>query len=210
MILKAQNICKAYGEIEVLKGICLSVKAEESVAIVGRSGEGKTTLLHILGQLEDPDQGQVEIAGKLLTRSNAPLMRRKEIGFIFQTYNLLEDFTALENVLMPARISRESIFRKKGLDLLEKVGLLEKADTSVKRLSGGERQRIAIARALCNTPNLILADEPTGNLDRANAKKVGEILLSLKVGLIIVTHDTELASSCDHQYVLEDGQLSIQ
>lgn len=209
MILKAKSITKSYPKIQVLSGISLTVKSGESIAICGRSGEGKTTLLHILGTLEEPDSGEIEIAGQRLTRSTAPHIRNQQIGFIFQAYNLLDDFTALENVLMPARIARKPLTRLKGLELLSLVGLEAKADVPAKLLSGGERQRVAIARALCNDPNLILADEPTGNLDRANGKKIGELLISLKKSLILVTHDPELAALCSHQYLLQDGQLTL-
>ncbi|HSX11677.1 MAG TPA: ABC transporter ATP-binding protein [Chlamydiales bacterium] len=208
MILKASHIFKSYPKVKVLSGISLSVAAGESIAICGRSGEGKTTLLHILGTLEEPDSGTLEINGEPLTRSNASHLRNEQIGFVFQAYNLLEDFTALENVLMPARIARRSAERKKGLELLSLVGLEERADFPAKLLSGGERQRVAIARALCNDPSLILADEPSGNLDRANAKRIGEILISLKKSLILVTHDPDLAALCDRKYVLQDGILA--
>lgn len=208
MILKAKTITKSYPKIQVLAGISLTVKSGESIAICGRSGEGKTTLLHILGTLEEPDSGEIEIAGQRLTRSTAPHIRNQQIGFIFQAYNLLDDFSALENVLMPARIARKPVGRQKGLELLTLVGLEAKADLPAKLLSGGERQRVAIARALCNDPNLILADEPTGNLDRANGKKIAELLLSLKKSLIIVTHDPEIAALCDHQYLLQEGHLN--
>jgi lipoprotein-releasing system ATP-binding protein len=207
MILKAKNITKTYAKIRVLSEISLSIELGESIAICGRSGEGKTTLLHILGTLEEPDSGELEIAGKQLTRSTAPHIRNEQIGFIFQAYNLLDDFTALENVLMPARIARKTLSRQKGIELLSLVGLETKADLPAKLLSGGEKQRIAISRALCNNPNLILADEPTGNLDRANGKKIAELLISLKKGLVIVTHDPEIAALCDHRYLLQDGKL---
>ncbi len=207
MILKAKAITKSYGKHPILAGITLSIQPGESVAICGRSGEGKTTLLHILGTLEEADSGEIEIAGKRLTRSTAPHIRNSQIGFIFQAYNLLEDFTAIENVLMPARIARAPAKKETGLELLSLVGLEQKADMPAKLLSGGERQRVAIARALCNDPNLILADEPTGNLDRANGKKIGELLISLKKSLILVTHDPELAALCDHRYLLQDGHL---
>lgn len=209
MILKAKEIKKSYFKVPVLSGISLSVKSGESVAICGRSGSGKTTLLHILGTLEEPDSGEIEIDGQRLTRSSAPHIRNQQIGFIFQAYNLLDDFTALENVLMPARIARKRLSRQKGLELLSLVDLQSKADLPAKLLSGGERQRVAIARALCNAPNLILADEPTGNLDRTNGKKIGELLLSLKKSLILVTHDPELAALCNHQYLLKEGQLNL-
>ena len=207
MILRAKNIVKTYRKISVLSGVCLSLEAGESIAICGRSGEGKTTLLHILGTLEEADQGEIEVGGHRLTRSNASFLRNQHIGFIFQAYHLLEDFTALENVLMPAWIARQRPNRKKGLALLALVGLEERADSRASELSGGERQRVAIARALCNDPDLILADEPSGNLDRPNAKKIGELLLSLKKGLILVTHDPELAALCDKRFLLKEGRL---
>lgn len=207
MILKAKNIFKSYGKTSVLAGATLNVKTGDAIAICGRSGEGKTTLLHILGTLEEPDSGEMEIGGMKLTRSNAKQLRKSQIGFIFQSYNLLEDFTAIENVLMPAWIARKNPNRSKGFELLSMVGLESKADVPAKLLSGGERQRVAIARALCNDPNLILADEPTGNLDRENAKKVGEILVHLNKTLILVTHDPELASLCQTQYLLKDGKI---
>lgn len=206
-ILKAINIHKSFGNIQVLKGVNLILESGESMAILGRSGEGKTTLLHILGNLEEPDNGHVEIGSKLLTKNNAPSIRRDEIGFIFQSYNLLEDFTALENVLMPARIARKLASEAKGLDLLRSVGLEEKKSILAKNLSGGERQRIAIARAICNDPSIILADEPTGNLDQANSEQVSKLLLSLGKSLILVTHDSELASLCQYQYILKNGKL---
>lgn len=208
MILQATNIYKSYPKVKVLNGISLAAGLGESIAICGRSGEGKTTLLHIFGTLEAPDSGELEISGEKCSRSNASRLRNQHIGFVFQACNLLEDFTALENVLMPARIARRSIERKWGLELLELVGLEEKAYFSAKFLSGGERQRVAIARALCNNPSLILADEPTGNLDRANGKRIGEILISLQKSLILVTHDPDLAALCDKKYLLQDGMLA--
>lgn len=207
MILRARALRKSYAKMPVLSGIDLSLHAGQSIAICGRSGEGKTTLLHILGTLEEPDTGSIEIHGETLTRSNAAQIRNQYIGFIFQSYNLLEDFSTLENVLMPARIARRTPNRSHGLELLKLVGLEHKADTSVKFLSGGERQRVAIARALCNDPDIILADEPTGNLDRANAENIGKILISLNKTLIVVTHDTSLAALCQKQYTLKDGAL---
>lgn len=208
MILEAKNLSKSYAHLSVLNRISLSVSEKDSVAICGRSGEGKTTLLHILGTLEEPDEGELWIGGEKVTRFRAPPIRNQKVGFIFQSYNLLEDFTALENVLMPARIARHPTPRQKGIHLLELVGLVSRADFPAKHLSGGERQRVAIARALCNDPELILADEPTGNLDRANAKKIGELLLSLGKALILVTHDPDLASLCSRQYILQQSSLS--
>ena len=207
MILQAKNITKSYSKLKVLAGINLQVQEGESIAICGRSGEGKTTLLHILGTLEESDEGSVEIASEKITRSNACKIRNEKIGFIFQSYNLLEDFTVLENVLMPARIARFPIDKNWGLHLLSQVDLLEKADVLAKHLSGGERQRVAIARALCNQPSVVFADEPSGNLDRDNAQKIGQVLFSLKKTLILVTHDPALAALCDRTYTLQDGSL---
>jgi lipoprotein-releasing system ATP-binding protein len=208
MILRAKRIAKSYPKVPVLIDVSLSIGPTESIAILGRSGEGKTTLLHILGTLEEPDAGQLEIAGEPVTRANAPALRNQQIGFVFQAYNLLEDFTTLDNVLMPSRIARQPYDRQKGLELLAQVGLAERADFPAKLLSGGERQRAAIARALCNQPNLILADEPSGNLDRANAQRIGELLLSLNKALILVTHDPDLAALCHKRYLLQDGHLT--
>lgn len=209
MILKAKNLHKSYGKLTILSGIDLNVKMGESIAICGRSGEGKTTLLHILGTLEEPTQGEIEIAGSRLLRSNAKEIRNEQIGFIFQSYNLLDDFSVIENVLMPARIARKPLSRAKGLELLEIVGLTSKADVRASLLSGGEKQRVAIARALCNDPHLILADEPTGNLDRETGKRIGKILLGLNKALILVTHDPDLASLCNTQYQLQNGHLNL-
>lgn len=214
MILKARQIYKSFRspqKVDLLSDISLDVKAGESIAICGRSGEGKTTLLHILGTLEKPDRGQIEIGGHLITNFNASSIRNKYIGFIFQSFNLLEDFTALENVLMPARIARKAADRKKGLELLSSVGLEDRADFPAKLLSGGERQRVAIARALCNEPELILADEPSGNLDQANAQNIAHLLIQIVKekgkSLILVTHDQELAALCDQKLILQSRFL---
>ncbi|HSX27044.1 MAG TPA: ABC transporter ATP-binding protein [Chlamydiales bacterium] len=217
MTLHAKNLFKSFlspQKVDVLSGVSLSILPGESIAICGRSGEGKTTLLHILGTLEEPDQGTLEICGELATSSNAPRLRNQHIGFIFQSYNLLEDFTALENVLMPSRIARQPLDKHKGLELLAKVGLAQRAHFPAKLLSGGERQRVAIARSLCNNPDLILADEPSGNLDQANAQQIGALLLHLvkqeKKSLILVTHDSALAALCDKQYNLAAGNLKSE
>jgi len=209
MTLVANGLSKSFHypeKITVLSDISLEVKKGESIAICGRSGSGKTTLLHILGTLEKADNGEVFIQGQKVTSQNAASLRQHLIGFVFQSYNLLEDFTALENVLMPARIARMSADRTKGMKLLEQVRMTHRADFPVKLLSGGERQRIAIARALCNNPEVILADEPSGNLDAANGKIIGSLLLSLVrergKSLILVTHDEQLASLCNRRYSL--------
>lgn len=219
LLLEAQNISKAFYHpkaIEILKGISLQVKAGESVAIVGRSGEGKSTLLQILGTLEDPCNGMLFIEGNRVTSSNRAVLRNEKIGFVFQSFHLLEDYTALENVLMPARIARQSVYRespaeKRALSLLEKVGLADRAHFHTKFLSGGEKQRVALARAMCNDPSLILADEPSGNLDGQTAQMIHEILLQFarhaEKALLLVTHDRELAKLCSRQYELRDGLL---
>jgi lipoprotein-releasing system ATP-binding protein len=212
IILSASKLKKTFKTpepVQILSGISLDIHAGESIAITGRSGEGKTTLLHILGTLEPFDSGELIIASKPFQANSAPKFRNSRIGFIFQAFNLLEDFTTLENVLMPARIARKPFNRKKGLDLLSLVGLEHRADFPAKLLSGGERQRVAIARSLCNDPDLLFADEPSGNLDHANAEIVSNLLFDLvqssKKTLILVTHDKELAARCDRQFCLSQG-----
>lgn len=214
MILQAKGLKKNYRTPEsltVLSDVSLSLQRGESIAICGRSGEGKSTLLHILGTLEAPDSGTLEIEGTLCTPALAPQLRRRSIGFVFQAFHLLEDFTALENVLMPAKILRRPLSPDFGTALLSSVGLAHRANFPAKLLSGGERQRVAIARALCNDPGLILADEPTGNLDAVNAIAIGDLLLSLvrkhNKSLIVATHDPRLASLCDKTYYLSNGIL---
>ena len=214
MILSAQHLKKIYRiprPVEVLSDVSLSLARGESVAICGRSGEGKSTLLHLLGTLEKPDSGTLEINGVLCTSQNILQIRKESIGFVFQSFHLLEDFTALENVLMPAKIIRRFFSHQEGMNLLATVGLTQRADFPVKLLSGGERQRVAIARALCNDPCLILADEPSGNLDKETAKEVGELLLFLvkekKKSLILATHDPNLALLCERTVHLNCGKL---
>lgn len=217
-ILRARNLSKSYpmtslsSEKEmILRDVSLEVKEGQSIAIVGTSGVGKSTLLHLLGTLENPDFGKLEIDQIEVNSSNANKIRQQSIGFIFQAFYLLEDFTVLENVIMPAKIARKKIFEEEGLLLLEKVGLKDKAHQMAKFLSGGQRQRVAIARALCNNPSLILADEPTGNLDKAHKEAIGKLLISmtkeLDQGLVLVTHDLDLALLCDEQLCLEEGKL---
>jgi lipoprotein-releasing system ATP-binding protein len=220
VLLEAKRIFKSYSHpvfIEILKGIDLHIRAGESVAIVGRSGEGKSTLLQILGTLEDSCEGMLSIEGECVTSSNRARIRNEKIGFVFQSFHLLEDYTALENVLMPARIARQSISvgspaEKRGRALLEQVGLKERMSFPISLLSGGEKQRVALARAMCNDPCLILADEPSGNLDSETAQMIHEILLGFarhpKKALLLVTHDTRLAQLCTHQYELRQGLLN--
>ncbi|MBS0620464.1 MAG: ABC transporter ATP-binding protein [Verrucomicrobia bacterium] len=218
IVLKAQAIRKSFSNptpLEVLKGIDLEVKQGESIAIVGKSGEGKSTLLHILGTLEKPTSGKLEICGSNATSLDK--LRSQHIGFIFQTYNLLEDYTVLDNVLMPARIARKPVHPtspayKRAQLLLEQVGLTSRSHFLAKLLSGGEKQRVCIARALCNNPELVLADEPSGNLDHTHSKEIHHLLTNLTKqygkSLIVVTHDKELAALCDQTLILKDGNLS--
>ena len=220
-ILQAEHLKKSFFDpkrLDVLLDISLTIESGESIAICGRSGEGKTTLLHILGTLEKSDAGRLTIANTPVTERNTYLLRQRHIGFIFQSFNLLEDFTTLDNVLMPARIARRPVDSKSSvyhdaMENLRDVDLLDRAHTPARLLSGGERQRVAIARALCNDPSLILADEPSGNLDRANASRIGSLLMrcvqSKKKSLILVTHDAELAALCDRQYLLKDGMIFL-
>ncbi len=221
IILQAKKIKKAFYqpvEVEVLKEINLTVCAGDTVAIMGRSGEGKSTLLQILGTLDNPTSGNLEIDGAPVTAFNKSMLRNKKFGFIFQSFHLLEDYTAIENVLMPARIGRQpaqkgTVVHERACNLLKEVGLHKRLHFNTKLLSGGEKQRVSIARALCNDPDIILADEPSGNLDRQTAKDIHELLLRF-VGqfnktLIVVTHDIELAKLCKYQYRMMDGKLEL-
>lgn len=216
LLLKATNIHKSYHhplEVNLLKGINLEVKGGESAAIVGRSGEGKSTLLQILGTLEDSCSGSLTIANQLVGSANKSHIRNQLIGFVFQSFHLLEDYSALENVLMPAKIARQKVGKQvleHGYHLLEQVGLADRAQFSTKLLSGGEKQRVALARALCNNPKIIFADEPSGNLDSHTAELIHQLLLqfvSEGKALILVTHDWNLAQLCTNQYELKNGML---
>ena len=208
-MLKAKDIYKTFegtAAVEVLKGVSLTIEPHQSCAIVGKSGEGKSTLLHILGTLENPTSGTLEICG-MAAKGNGALLRSKHIGFVFQAANLLDDYTALENVLMPARIAKMPANKKRALALLEQVGLLERAHFRAHVLSGGEKQRVAIARALMNDPDILLADEPSGNLDTAQSSAIHQLLLSCKKALVVVTHDENLANLCDRKYHLQGGLI---
>ena len=212
MILQAKNLIKKYkdpSEVEVLQGVSFEVPAGITVAITGKSGEGKSTLLHILGTLEEPTSGEIWICGKSTKETSLPHLRNQCIGFIFQTFNLLDDYTVLENVAFPAKIAGKQT--NDPMELLREVGLEDRAHFPARLLSGGEKQRAAIARALCNDPPLLLADEPSGNLDHATSQRIHELLIasSKRRGktLIVVTHDLELAKLCDITYHLIDGKL---
>lgn len=219
MILHAKNITKRFKhpvEIDLLRGINLTVQKGETVAIMGRSGEGKSTLLQILGTLDSPTEGELSIAHLPATSNHLSTLRNKHLGFIFQSFHLLEDYTVLQNILMPAMIARKdtgkgSAAYQRAQDLLEQVGLSGRQNHFGKQLSGGEKQRVAIARALINDPDLLFADEPSGNLDRQNADAIHHLLLDFaeKQGksLVVVTHDEQLASLCHTRYRLTDGVL---
>lgn len=218
-VLEAKGLYKSFyrpRKVTLLQGIDLKVEQGETVAILGRSGEGKSTLLHILGTLEPPCSGQISIASTLVSTFNRSQLRSKSIGFVFQSFHLLEDYTVIENVLMPAKIARKST--KKGseaytraCELLERVAMRERMHFNTKLLSGGEKQRVSLARALCNHPDLIFADEPSGNLDRENSAKIHDLLISLarqeNKAVVIVTHDLELANLCSTRYRLSNGLL---
>lgn len=219
VILKAEKISKYYNTpspLCVLKEISLEIKQGETIAILGPSGIGKSTLLNILGTLEKPSSGSLEIAGHSLNQSNLAKIRNDHIGFIFQFYHLLEEYTSLDNVLMPAKIGRRPVSSnsssfKRALMLLEKVEMSHRSSFLTKLLSGGEKQRIAIARALCNDPAIILADEPTGNLDEYNSRLIHTLLIEcakeFNKALIVVTHNQELAKLCDKRFLLKEGVL---
>jgi lipoprotein-releasing system ATP-binding protein len=219
IILQARKLCKTYrnpAKVQILKNFDLTVRRGESIAIMGRSGEGKSTLLQILGTLESPCSGSLEIDGQLISSFNKSRIRNRKLGFIFQSFHLLEDYSALENVLIPARIGRKSVSQGepaygRACDLLKHVGLEDRMHFNAKLLSGGEKQRVAIARALCNEPDIILADEPSGNLDKETSRHIHQLLLDLShcqgKTLIIVTHDPELAAMCSLRYNLVNGQL---
>ena len=216
----ARNLFKAYrdGErrIEVLRGVDLEIEAGESVAIIGQSGTGKSTLLHLLGALDLPDRGTIEIGGVeigLMNPDELAGFRNRTIGFVFQFQELLADFTALENVLVPGRIAglRGSSLRAKGEELLAEVGLSDRAEHFPSQLSGGEQQRVALCRALLLEPPLLLADEPTGNLDPEIGDQIFELLVSLQkrrgTTAVVVTHNREIANRCARLLTLHKGVL---
>ena len=214
MIIEAKDIRKGFGKLEVLKGVDFSVRKAEIVSIVGASGAGKTTLLQILGTLLRPDGGSLVIDGYDTLRMNEKQLsafRCRKIGFVFQAHHLLPEFSALENVMMPALIAgRKTIDAKRSaLELLDRVGLSERVKHRPSALSGGEQQRTAIARALMNNPAVLLADEPTGNLDSATKQEIHKLLFELRDSLgqtiVLVTHDPQLASLCDRSLEMRDG-----
>ncbi len=218
-MLRATNLEKSYGDLAVLKGIDLEINKGEVVAIVGASGAGKSTLLHILGTLDTPDKGKVFIQEKdVFSQSSKSLaaFRNKSIGFVFQFHNLLPEFTAIENVMIPGLIGQgeEKQVWERATSLLAMLGLNERQDHKPSELSGGEQQRVAVARAMINSPDLILADEPSGNLDSQNAIDLHNLFFRLRkdVGqtFIIVTHNQELARMSDRKIELKDGRIKNQ
>ena len=213
-MIQATQLRKSFGTLEVLKGIDFSMEKAEVVAIMGASGAGKSTLLQILGTLLTPDSGSLLIDGTdvLALKGNAlSAFRNQRIGFVFQAHHLLPEFTARENVMMPALIGGTGISqaRKKADELLEAVGLAQRATHKPSELSGGEQQRVAIARALINTPAILFADEPTGNLDTRTKDEIHQLLLDIRKdrgqSVVIVTHDNDLARLCDRSCFLQDG-----
>lgn len=216
-LLQARGIKRTYGALQVLKGIDIEVNSGEVVAIVGASGAGKSTLLHILGTLDRPDEGEVFIGNtKISSLGDKDLakFRNEEIGFIFQFHNLLAEFTALENACMPGYINAglsEKEIKRRGEELLGLLGLSDRLDHLPSQLSGGEQQRVAVARALLNKPAIVLADEPSGNLDSQNALDLHQLFFKLRDELghtfIIVTHNEDLAEMADRRIVMQDGKI---
>lgn len=215
-MIKLNNIHKSFGSLEVLKGIDLEIAKGEVVSIVGPSGAGKTTLLQIMGTLDRADSGQVIINDTDISRlgqKSLARFRNRQIGFVFQFHQLLPEFTALENVMIPGLIGGRSRkeTRQRALQLLDFMGLSERADHKPSELSGGEKQRVAVARALINEPAVILADEPSGSLDSANKAELHRLFFDLRDRLgqtfVIVTHDEELARTTDRTIHLRDGKI---
>ena len=222
-VLQCRSVARRFSEgdsvLEVLSGVELAVQSAERVAIVGTSGSGKTTLLQILGGLDDPDDGEVIVGGQPMhggSELSKGELRNRFIGFVYQFHHLLPEFTAAENVAMPLLIRREakSVALEKAGELLARVGLGERLTHKPGELSGGERQRAAVARALITRPQLVLADEPTGNLDAGNGEHVMQLMLELnrelQTSLVIVTHDLSIAERMDRILVLENGVLRAQ
>jgi lipoprotein-releasing system ATP-binding protein len=215
-MIKAENIHKSYGDLEVLKGVNLQINKGEIVSIVGASGAGKSTLLQIIGTLDKPDKGNVMINDTSTIQLNdkaLSLFRNKNIGFVFQFHHLLPEFTALENVCIPAFIHKtpKADAEKRAMELLTSLGVADRSHHKPSELSGGEQQRVAVCRALMNNPAVILADEPSGNLDSASAKELHNLFFKLRDEMnqtfVIVTHNEELANMADRKLTMKDGLI---
>lgn len=217
-IIKVEGLKKSFGSLEVLKGIDLTIDKGEIVSIVGPSGAGKTTLLQIMGTLSRADKGEVYIGEQrisLMKEKELSLFRNKNIGFVFQFHQLLPEFTALENIMMPALIGREqySTARNKAIELLDFMGLSDRAEHKPNELSGGEKQRVAVARALINNPSVVFADEPSGSLDTHNKEELHKLFFDLRNRMgqtfVIVTHDYELSKTTDRTIKIIDGMVNV-
>ena len=215
-MLIAKGIHKSYGNLHVLKGVDLEISKAEIVSIVGTSGAGKSTLLHILGTLDGPDQGEITMNGvdlRKLKKDNLAEFRNEEIGFIFQFHNLLPEFTAMENIQIPGMIKKTKPIEleRKANDLAEILGISNRLQAKPSELSGGEQQRVAVARALINSPKVVFADEPSGNLDTQSAQALHEMFFTLRKELnqafVIVTHNESLAEMADRKVTMKDGLI---
>jgi len=218
MILQAKNITKSYGELEILKGVDLSIKENEIVSIIGASGAGKTTLLQILGTLDSPSNGELVIDETNpfdLSEKQLAKFRNDTLGFIFQFHQLLPEFTACENIMIPGLIKglSKKEAKEKAVDFLEKVGLQDRMNHKPSELSGGEQQRTAVCRALMNHPKIIFGDEPSGNLDTQSSKELHELFFKLREEygqtFVLVTHNTELAQMADRSLSMIDGKFVV-
>jgi len=215
-MIRAKNIHFSYDKLNVLNGVNLDIKKGDFISIVGASGAGKSTLLNLIGTLDKIQQGSLTINNKEIINLNEielAKIRNKEIGFIFQFHNLLNEFTALENICLPAFLNgtNKETAEKKGMELLDMLNLHHKAEKKPDELSGGEQQRVAVARSLINSPSILLADEPSGNLDSKNAAELHELLLKLNKEksqtIIVITHSKELANLADKTFEIKDGKI---
>ena len=215
-MLIAKGIHKSYGSLEVLKGVDLEISKGEIVSIVGASGAGKSTLLHLLGTLDRPDRGELFLHDQNLLQLQGDALaefRNSRIGFIFQFHNLLPEFTALENICIPGFIQgrEENELKNRAEDLAEILGIRHRLEHKPSELSGGEQQRVAVARALINSPDLVFADEPSGNLDTSNARALHDLFFKLRdtfqLSFVLVTHNEELATMADRKVVMKDGRI---